>query len=337
MFVRVWLAVVCLVFCVGSLSPAEEPRKAISIATWNVEWLYDDYRGDNFSKLAKEQSAPSSAEWDWRREALADAIAKMQPTILALQEIEGGQVAYELTQQLKKSHQLNYRYAVIRGSDYYTEQDVAFLYRDGLVQYSRNLQNDEMFRSGDYYNVSKHLLGQFEWQVDGQAQRLLVLTLHFRARPDKADLRVRQARLVHHWLRDAIVAGENVVVLGDTNSEVMAGTEKPTDDLGVLRGLHTKGTQDDLLDLHLQLPEDQRQTHLLPGKQFDRILVSQALNTDDPARPDLVFRKMARRKDLCVRGKEADSDHWNVKYYDIPQQERDLSDHYPLVAEFEIR
>ena len=337
MFTRYCLLSCCFGWSIASVAMADEPRKSISVATWNVEWLFDDYQGDNFSKLAKEQSAPSREVWEWRRDALAEAIAKMQPTILALQEIEGSQVAYELTKQLKKRHQLSYRYAVIRGGDYYTEQDVAVLYRDGLVQYSRNLQTDEMYQSGDYYNVSKHLLARFEWQVDGQAQRLTLLTLHLRARPEKADIRVRQSRLLHHWVRDAIRAGENVVVLGDTNSEVPAGTEQATDDLGVLRGLHTAETQDDLFDVHTQLPEDQRQTHLLPGKQFDRILVSQALNTDDPQRPDFVFRKISRRKDLCVRGKEADKDHWNVKYYEIPQGERDLSDHYPLVAEFEVK
>jgi hypothetical protein len=45
---------------------------------------------------------------------------------------------------------------------------------------------------------------------------------------------------------------------------------------------------------------------------------------------------VSNRKDLCIRGKGADEDHWN-KYYEIPQSERDVSDHYPIVAEFEVR
>jgi hypothetical protein len=45
---------------------------------------------------------------------------------------------------------------------------------------------------------------------------------------------------------------------------------------------------------------------------------------------------MRRRQDLSVRGKQQDKDHWNI-YYTIPQDERDVSDHFPLVAEFEFK
>jgi endonuclease/exonuclease/phosphatase (EEP) superfamily protein YafD len=37
-----------------------------------------------------------------------------------------------------------------------------------------------------------------------------------------------------------------------------------------------------------------------------------------------------------VRGEQADRDHWN-NFYKIPQAERDVSDHYPLLVEFELR
>ena len=49
-----------------------------------------------------------------------------------------------------------------------------------------------------------------------------------------------------------------------------------------------------------------------------------------------MLQRVSRRKDLVVRGREQDADHWNA-LYQIPRDERDLSDHYPLVAEFEFR
>lgn len=335
MIVRLLVASCLLPLCSLPLGAADAQQRKITIATWNVEWLFDDYQGDNFSELAKEKSAPSREAWEWRRKVLAAAIANLQPTILALQEIEGSRVAYELTKQLKEQHNLKYRYAYIRGGDYFTEQDVALLYREGLVQYARREQTDEMYRSGDYYNVQKHLLADFQWGDGERVQRLKLLNFHLRARPEGAKFRVRQARLLHHWVREAVARGDKVVLLGDTNSEIPAGEEQATDDIGILRGLHTAGAADDLYDLHRDLPLAQRGTHLLPGKQFDRILVSPALREDARRQGDLVFRHITRRKDLCVRG-AADTDHWDVNYYDIAEDERDISDHYPLVAEFEF-
>ena len=75
MFTRYCLLSCCFGWSIASVAMADEPRKSISVATWNVEWLFDDYQGDNFSKLAKEQSAPSREVWEWRRDALAEAIA----------------------------------------------------------------------------------------------------------------------------------------------------------------------------------------------------------------------------------------------------------------------
>jgi hypothetical protein len=103
--------------------------------------------------------------------------------------------------------------------------------------------------------------------------------------------------------------------------------------MGILRGLDTPDDSDDLVDLHQYLPADERGTHLARGKQFDRILVSRSLIEDDPGRVDLVFRSIELRKDVVVRGTRTDDSHWD-NYYEIPQKERDLSDHYPLVARF---
>jgi endonuclease/exonuclease/phosphatase family metal-dependent hydrolase len=151
--------------------------------------------------------------------------------------------------------------------------------------------------------------------------------------PTAAAIRVKQALLVRYWIADLLQQGENVVVLGDFNTQEAYRETTDKSEMGILRGLHTADPSDDLVDLHQFLNRAQRGTHLLPGRQFDRILVSRSLIEDDPGRRDLVFRSIELRKDVVVRGNRQDKDHWN-QYYDIPQQERDLSDHYPLVAKF---
>jgi hypothetical protein len=81
--------------------PADRAPQELKIATWNLEWFFDDFKANNRSDVAKEQSAPSRDEWEWRVGNFAAAIAKFEPTILAVQEIEDRGVMQNLTKVLK--------------------------------------------------------------------------------------------------------------------------------------------------------------------------------------------------------------------------------------------
>ncbi len=331
----VWLVVA--VSTVGPRAALSAPPPAkLTIATWNLEWFFDENTGDSYSKLAREQAAPDREQWNWKRDGVAEAIAAMHPTIIALQEVENQRVLFYLISRLKKVHHLDYRIAFIQGTDYFTEQDVAILYQHGLVEYCRREQTEEMRQSKQYYNVQKHLFARFEWGSGDQRQSLHLLTAHFRAMPKGASIRQRQARLVRHWINDMVRNGDKVVVLGDFNTELAYAETVADSEMGILRATDTPASDDDLVDLHQFLPVDQRGTHLLPGKQFDRILVSRNLIDDTPRKKDYVFHAITLRKDVAVRGQQQDKDHWNI-YYQIDQAERDLSDHYPLVATFELK
>jgi endonuclease/exonuclease/phosphatase family metal-dependent hydrolase len=250
-----------------------------------------------------------------------------------LQEIENRKVLRDLTKVLKEKHGQNFRIAFIEGWDVFTEQDVAILYRSGLVEFSRREQSSEMFASRDYYNLQKHLFARFEWGEGSEKQSLLMLTLHLRAAEQGASIRERQCRLAKAWLADALAKGENVILLGDVNTNEEAIPPPAGTDVDILSGRATPSTQDDLIDLHVHLPSAQRQTHL-NGDSYDRIFVSPSLTIDGPGK-DMVYRSIVRVKDACVRGKP-DTDHRD-NYWQIPAAERDVSDHYPLVAEFDVK
>lgn len=323
------LVLVLLVACPAS---ADEKPRRLTIATWNLEWFFDEHQGDNFSELAKKLSAPSRRDWEWKRDKVAAAIAEMKPTILALQEIENQQVLYYLCQRLRKEHDLNYRIAYVLGSDFYTEQDVAILYRSGMVEFGRRLQSNEEYEDDAFYNVSKHQFAKFRWGQGEDALTLTMLNVHLRATADAAKIRQRQLRLAKRWLDEFRKTESNLIVLGDFNTEESAQAS-PGSELWVVQGGETAATSDDLVDLHPLLPEGNRATHMI-GKAFDRILVSPRLvdgRRDSPLR--LVRVKV--RPDLAIQGKR-DKDHRDG-YYKIPAAERDLSDHYPLIAEFEVR
>ncbi len=313
--------------------PAPDPiPRAITVASWNLEWFFDDFQPDNRSDLSKEQSAPSGSDWDWKLNEVSRVISKIKPTILCLQEIENRDVVWKLTQKLKEQHRLHYRVAFIQGQDFYTEQDVAIIYQSGLVQYSRREQSREMWDSKKYYNLQKHIFADFEWGTDQKKQKLTIINVHLRARAEAIDLRKRQCLLIHKWVEQKIKDGENVIVIGDLNTDERFGEETADGDMAAVRGLISADKSDDLIDLHEHLQGESRATHI-GGKQLDRILVSKPLMDDEPGMKDLVFSRIVTRADLVIRGKGKDRNHFD-NFYQIDARERDVSDHYPIMAEF---
>lgn len=317
-------------------SAGNEP---LTVMTWNLEWFYDENSGDNFSRLAREKSAPDRDQWDWHRDSIADRIAAVRPTVVAVQEIENRRVLYYLTRALSRNHQLAYDEHALEGRDFFTEQDVGYLVRRpadvaALIQrgYVQRLRS-----TNEFYDVSKHLFAEIEFHDGSDVHRVLILNVHLRAKPEGEVFRRRQARLMQHWVAEAISAGRDVIVLGDFNSEETADQTRPDSDLGIAAGLETPSSADDLIDLNLKLPRSERQTHMLPGRQYDRILCSRSLIEDDPSRADLVFSKIEVLRELSIQGERDDpEEHWN-EYWNLAKDQRDLSDHYPVMATFEVR
>jgi endonuclease/exonuclease/phosphatase family metal-dependent hydrolase len=324
-----------LVFVFVPETLADTAPESLTIATWNLEWFFDDVKQNNKSDTAREQSAPSREEWEWKLHTAAAAIAKFKPTILAVQEIEDRDVMTELTKALKDQHNLSYRVAFIEGYDRATEQDVAILFQSGLVEFSRREQTNEMFRSNEYYNLSKHLIGRFEWQVGPRTESLVLLNVHLRATAEAADVRKKQCKLAHEWMRKRIEDGENIVILGDLNVEEMAGNVTAEGDgLFQLLGKGNANPKDDLVDLLETAPADQRRTHLILEKQFDRILASQ--NVANKEGSGIHFQKIEVLSKVNIRGTGPDLDHWDTRYTK-DRAERDISDHHPVIATFVIR
>ncbi|MCA9130570.1 MAG: endonuclease/exonuclease/phosphatase family protein [Planctomycetales bacterium] len=313
---------------VAMAQPFDDAPKVLSIMSWNVEWMFDNYLGDNSSDLAKEQAAPSKEYWRNKVNGVAKVIADAGPQIVALQEIESERTLAELCSELKGQHKLTYRFAFITGRDSATEQDVGILFRDGLISYRRQEQTNAMFNSRDYYNLSKHLFGEFQWKQP--SSKLTVLTLHLRARAEAEDLRVKQAKLARRWIEPQLHNGEDVIVLGDFNCEHLAGTLEG--DAAEMVGAAGKPQMVDLLT-HLEDPT--MQTHLVLDKQFDRVFVSPSLMEDGPGQ-DWCFERIEVLVQPIVRGHRDGQEHWDNRLT-MPVAELDLSDHFPILAQFRLR
>jgi endonuclease/exonuclease/phosphatase family metal-dependent hydrolase len=332
--VKILTIAATLLFAPGLVFGDEKPKK-LTIATWNLEWFFDQYTGDNSADLAKKQSAPTREDWDWKLAGVAKAIGEIKPDILALQEVENRRVLFYLNQKLKSDFNLNYRIAFIEGEDFFTEQDVGIMALSGLTSFGRRERSKEQLGNKQFYPVYKHLVASFEWGQGPNKESLTIINLHTRAMTEGATIRQRQARLVREWMKDHIRPEENFIILGDLNSDEAAEATTKEGDMGIIRGLNTPAPEDDLYDTLLSLSGDVKYSHL-NGQHYDRILCTDALMKDDPARTDLVFKSAIIRRDLVIRGKEQDKDHMDI-FWQIPPEERDISDHYPLVAEFEVK
>jgi endonuclease/exonuclease/phosphatase family metal-dependent hydrolase len=303
----------------------------ISIATWNLKWFFDDDTSDNQSDLGKRMSAPNRKEYQWKLNAVADGIGKLKPTVIVLQEVENEKVLRELAQRLKERHQVTYQVGFVRGFDSATEQNVGILAQSGLQTVRRMRLPVQMQRDHvRYKDLSKHLVAELAWGSGRQQVRLTLLTVHLISSGGEGE-RIKQGRVIHFWMREQILAGNNVLILGDFNCEIKPDdpTIKETG-VGMARGLHTPETADDLTDLDEFLPPNQRDTHA-SRKPLDRILASAPLLKTGKGL--LVFEEIHTYRELAIRGKRDFGDN----QYTIPQEERDVSDHYPLVATFKWR
>lgn len=318
----------------ASGQPYDTAPQRLRVMTWNVEWMFDDYLADNRSPLAIDQSAPSQAYWHAKRDGVAAILAEHRPEIVALQEIEGEQTLSEIAKRLKSQHGLSYRWVFIPGSDGYTEQDVGLLVRHGLVSYRRHEQSKRMFDSRQFYGLSKHLVGEFRWEeVDSP---LTVMTIHLRATAAAEEIRLKQARLARHWLAPQLQAGQDVILLGDFNTEhQVLGADLQSAAVSELAVVANGDDTARMVDLLAYLPDASQSTHAFLKKQFDRILVSQSLLDDGPGE-DWCFARIEILDDAIVRGQRDSYEHWTQRQ-SLSVDEFDLSDHHPVMATFELR
>lgn len=304
----------------------------LTIGTWNLEWFFDDDKSDNSSQVAKQMSAPSADEYKWRVGVTAQAIAQMKPTVLALQEIENEKVVQDLADALKEKHQLEYSVGFKQGKDTALEQDVAFLFqkRPGTVTVNRVESTNLNFSNNNVFKVpSKHTALQVFRNTDAGKQSLTIITAHLKAGGGMSNetQRIKQSRVLNRWAGELMSQGNAVVVLGDFNAGKRFDATSAADAMGVLRGMESAPLTDDLVDLNGDLVPADRRTHV-SGRELDRIVVSPNLLDD----AGLVYKSVTNYRHLVVKGTPDDDASKTIWQY--PKDERDLSDHYPLVAKF---
>ena len=289
----------------------------LKVATWNIKLFFDHDSSDNPSSTAQSFEAPSEEEWNWRVNQVAKVIATLEPTVIGLQEIEDLGATSAISDALKNNHGLDYDISFVQGKDTYTEQDVVFLIKKG-IQFTGTRYHFSHRGVEHYKNLSKHQRLSFKFG----GEQFIIVVAHLSTTPHD---RMRQARTLREWVEQDLNSG-NLIVMGDLNSKYFPADVTGTTDLGVILGLETPSASDDLIDYSGSIPRHFQKTW--QGKSpLDRIMLSQTL-TDTSG---FTARGIFNHRNLVVRGsnKNGKDCKWT-----IPQSERDLSDHFPLMATF---
>jgi endonuclease/exonuclease/phosphatase family metal-dependent hydrolase len=318
--------------------PLAERKGDLSVATWNLEWFYDWDINDNQSETAKINSAPSRKDWEWRLKATADAIAKMKPTVLCLQEIENKKVLDQLCVTIKERHRLDYEVCFAQGRDSFTEQDVGVLVLRGLRPQFRRAPEPRNWNSREMKPLTKQLMVEIPWGDGPNMRRLTFINVHLMAGDDigKEMDRCDQARFIKRWIEDEHKRGHYVVLMGDLNTAEVRGNPPKEKALDILAGKDTPDDKDDdLEDVTNIMPVMERITFGSRGSMLDHIFISPKLKNG----PGIAFDTISNRKDVVIRGEGPD---FKLKlrdrrFWKIDEDERDLSDHYPLLAKFRVK
>ncbi|HMO34968.1 MAG TPA: endonuclease/exonuclease/phosphatase family protein [Gemmatales bacterium] len=310
----------------------------LSVATWNMEWFYDWDISDNQSETAKINSAPSRKDWEWRLKTTAEAISKLNPTILCLQEIENRKVLEQLSATLEQNHQLHYDVCFVKGRDTFTEQDVGVLVRRGLRPQVRRAPEPRNWNSRERKPLTKQIMLEIPWGEGVTLRKLTIFNVHLLAGEElgREMDRCDQARFIKRWIEEEHKRGNFVILAGDFNTAEVRTIESYQRALDVVAGKDTPDNpDDDLEDVVNLLPPIERITYGKRGAMLDHIFISPKLKSG----PGIAFDSIRNRKDVAIRGKGPD---FSLKFQDrrfwkVDEDERDLSDHYPLLAIFRMK
>lgn len=309
--------VLLIIFLLTTL-PVNAMGDEYVIGTWNLEWFYNADSSDDEFAISDPIAPPNNQEYQDRVKTIANAIAEIHPTILALQEVENEEVVQDLAEKLFSEHSLEYEVAFVKGRDTFTGQDVAYLVEKGIPLSASRFDFSPFDDDDDFKDLSKHL--KLNTTLNGESFALINVHLITRQQP-----RLKQANTLRAWISPSVATG-HLVVLGDFNTGQRFNQTSPDGDMGIIRGLSTSDQDDDLFDAHQLL--GQRATHV-SGRELDRVLVSPSLQDND----GLELMSIETRRDLAIIGTE---DRGRGVDYSKSISEQDLSDHFPLVATFKV-
>ncbi len=315
------LYLLVVIFATISCGPTKEKKIGkLTIATFNTFFLWDGISPEEGNKeiYFPHKGNPVLAKEHIKK--VADVIREINPDIVNLVEVEGLEVLNFLNDSFLVG--LNYYVGFIQGIDTYTGQDVALLSRypiENIIRYTEKGKSSDVEKS-----VSKNYVAD----INVGDNKLSFIGIHLLARPyDNSRVEQRQAQA------DAIKTialrkkdeGRQVIILGDFNDYdgdsccIDIQLNKPvTNVLNSLKKMDVDDEGDDLVNVSFLIgPENRYTAHW------------------DKNENGVVEQSELSAIDHILIAPELTSTLVNAYIYqDFNPIE--VSDHFPVVAEFEF-
>jgi len=218
--------------------PPKVPPDAFAIGTYNLDWAIDAADVPR-TALGRENRAKTAEDWEWKRDGVADLLAKERLDIVALQELGGDReladIAWAIDQK-DASNDLGYDWASVPTDDKATGLHVGLLSRFPISNVRRLDAN-----------MRKQMAADIELP---SGATITVVVVHARSGHYPAYLadRRKQARSVKRAV-DAIARQRPVVVLGTFHDLYTPSfPQYATSSVGIFAGASTKSPADDCQD-----------------------------------------------------------------------------------------
>ncbi len=215
-------------------SAANASLTTLTVATWNVEFLFDGINPESSLSPFKDSSSsgglnPMAATAHINE--VAEVLRVVNADVVNLLEVEDCSVVQTLVGLLNTPSPApgggGYRGYLRQGTDYSTGQDAALLTRlDPQEDLSRTsltaafpvAGSDCHFHDTGSQGVSKHYMTRIK--VADFAKDIVLIGAHFRAFPTEPEACARreaQAMVIRQLVQQALSDGHHVVVMGDLN------------------------------------------------------------------------------------------------------------------------
>lgn len=209
------------------LVPCTQAQTPLRVMALNAEWLWTPHDGKADGEQVRQRD-PSAQDYARELDFYVSLIRQHEVSLVALSEIEHGDVAADLAQRLGAPWQSHF----LQGRDTATGQDVAILSRITVIPGSvTTLDFPEGRLPGD--RKGKRLSKFLALQLELEGQKVGILTAHLLSRRNdnakKTLDRQRQAHAIVDAVRHMRQHTSRIILLGDMNAT------QNTDEFAILR------------------------------------------------------------------------------------------------------
>ena len=316
--------------------------KVLTIATYNVENLFDLNKGDYRYKEYKPngKSLWNKKNYKIKLNNLSDVIVDIKADIIALQEIHSEKALKDLRFTLKQKG-LYYKYYSIADKKN-TAIKVALLSKIPFV-YSKELKVTSSYK---YRNI-------LETKFKINNKELYLFVNHWKSKSGPESMRIVSAKILRTRIKE-IGFEKNIILIGDFNSNyeeyvTFAKKRRHNDTNGktginhVLRtikqkekALHVEYEKNNFYNLWYDTNKENRYTYIFRGKKeaLDNILISQSLLKEK----DMYYIKdTITNFDKKYLFKKKAIYRWQVSRAKIRKHKgKGYSDHLAAIAKFKI-